>query len=40
MPAKLKTIYEKEEEIPEGYTDLYLERNGKFELTGIERSTA
>lgn len=35
MP-KLKTIYEKAEEIPEGYSELYVERNGKFELTGIE----
>lgn len=32
----LKTVYEKEEDIPEGYSDLYRERNGKFELTGIE----
>lgn len=36
MPVKLKTIYDKEEEIPEGYTDLYIERNGKFEISGIE----
>lgn len=35
MP-KLKTVYEKEEDIPEGYVDLYVERNGKFELNGIE----
>jgi hypothetical protein len=34
--AKLKTIYEKVEEIPEGYAELYVERNGKYELTGIE----
>lgn len=33
---KLKVIYEKAEEIPEGYTDLYVERGGKFELAGIE----
>src|SRR4051812_33728781 len=36
MPVKLKTIYEKAEDIPEGFNELYLERNGKFELTGIE----
>lgn len=36
MPVKLKTIYEKQEEIPEGFGDLYAERNGKFELTGVE----
>lgn len=35
MP-KLKTVYETQEEIPEGYGDLYAEKNGKFELTGIE----
>jgi hypothetical protein len=34
--AKLKTIYETAEEIPEGFADLFTERNGKFELTGIE----
>jgi hypothetical protein len=33
---KLKTIYDTAEEIPEGYADLYTERNGKFELTGVE----
>lgn len=33
---RLKTIYDTEEEIPEGYADLYTERNGKWELTGIE----
>lgn len=36
MPVKLKTIYEKIDEIPEGFADLYLERNGKMELTGVE----
>lgn len=37
MPAvKLKTMYEKQDEIPEGFADLYVERHGKFELTGIE----
>lgn len=35
MP-KLKTIYDKKEDIPEGYGELYVERGGKFELTGIE----
>src|SRR6202043_1957206 len=35
MP-KLKTIYEKQEDIPEGYAELYAEKGGKFELTGIE----
>ncbi len=34
--AKIKTIYESAEEIPEGYADLYVERNGKFELNGVE----
>lgn len=33
---KLKTIYDSADQIPEGYADLYTERNGKFELTGIE----
>jgi len=32
----LKTIYATEEEIPEGYKDLYTERNGQWELTGIQ----
>lgn len=37
MPApKLKTLYEKQEEIPEGFGELYVEKNGHFELTGIE----
>ena len=36
MPVKLKTIYEKQEEIPEGFGELYAERNGKFELTAVE----
>jgi hypothetical protein len=34
--ARLKTIYDTQDEIPEGYADLYTERNGRFELTGIE----
>ena len=29
MP-KLKTIYDTEDEIPEGLKDYYVERNGKF----------
>lgn len=33
---KLKTVYDTEEEIPEGFAELYTERNGKWELTGIE----
>lgn len=36
MPVKLKAVYEKVDEIPEGFVDLYLERNGKMELTGVE----
>jgi len=36
MPAKLKTSYETVEEIPEGFGDLYVERNGKFDLVGVE----
>ena len=35
MP-KLKTSYEKQEEIPEGYGELYVEKDGKWNLTGIE----
>jgi hypothetical protein len=31
----LKTIYDTQEEIPEGYADLYTEKNGKWELTGV-----
>jgi hypothetical protein len=33
---RLKTIYDTEEEIPEGYADLYTERNGHWELTAVE----
>lgn len=36
MPIKLKTVYEKAEDIPEGFSELFVERGGKFELTGIE----
>lgn len=36
MPVKIKTIYEKKEDIPEAFVDLYVERGGKFELTGVE----
>jgi hypothetical protein len=32
----LKTIYDTEEDIPEGYRDLYTEKNGKWELTGVQ----
>lgn len=33
---KLKTSYESEDEIPSGYAELFTERNGRWELTGIE----
>lgn len=33
---KLKPVYATSDEIPEGYGDLYTERNGQFELTGVE----
>lgn len=33
---KIKTIYDTVEEIPDGFADLYTEKNGKFELTGVE----
>ena len=33
---KLKASYATAEDIPEGYADLYTERNGQFELTGVE----
>lgn len=32
----LKAIYENKEEIPEGFSELYTERGGKWELSGIE----
>jgi hypothetical protein len=32
----LKTIYDTKEEIPEGYEALYTEKNGKWELTGVQ----
>lgn len=32
----LKAIYENQDDIPEQYRDLYSERNGQWELTGIE----
>jgi hypothetical protein len=35
MP-KLKTSYDTPDEIPEGFAELYAERGGKMELTGIE----
>lgn len=31
----LETIYKTAEEIPDGYADLYTERNGQWELTGV-----
>lgn len=34
--AKLKAIYAKKEDIPEGFDELYSERNGQFELTQVE----
>jgi hypothetical protein len=33
---KIKTLYEKQDEIPEGFADLYTEKDGKWRLTGIE----
>ncbi len=36
MAVKIKTSYDTAEEIPEGYGDLYVERNGKFDLIGVE----
>lgn len=33
---KLKAFYATEDEIPEGFLDLYTERNGQWELTGVE----
>lgn len=35
MP-KLQAVYAKEEDIPEGFADLYSERNQKWEITGVE----
>lgn len=32
----LKTIYSSQDEIPENYRDLFTERNGQWELTGVE----
>lgn len=32
----LKAIYEKQEDIPSQYSELYSERGGKWELTGVE----
>ena len=36
MPVKIKTAYDTVEEIPEGFGELYAERNGKFELIGVD----
>lgn len=33
---KLKAIYDSQDEVPEQYADLYSERDGRFELTGVE----
>lgn len=33
---KLKAIYASAEDIPEGFADLYTERNGQWEFTGLE----
>lgn len=32
----LKAVYEKLDDVPEAFRSLYSERNGKFELTGVE----
>ena len=32
----LKTIYDNEADIPEGFAALYTEKNGKWELTGVQ----
>jgi hypothetical protein len=34
--VKLKAIYEQKDQIPAGFEELYSEKNGKFELTGVE----
>lgn len=36
MAVKLKTTYDTPEEIPQGFAELYIERDGKQVLTGIE----
>lgn len=36
MPVKLKTAYDTAEEIPEGFGELFAERNGRMELIGVE----
>jgi hypothetical protein len=36
MQVKLKTIYDKQEDIPEGFGDLYTQKGEKFELTAVE----
>ncbi len=33
----LKPLYDKIDDIPEEYRELYTEKNGKFEFTGVER---
>jgi hypothetical protein len=32
----LKTVYDNKEDIPAGYEELYTEKNGKWELTGVQ----
>lgn len=34
--ALLKVLYDKNDDIPEGYKELYAEKNSKYELTGID----
>jgi hypothetical protein len=36
MAVKLKTTYEKAEDVPPGFEELYTERGGKLELSGVE----
>lgn len=36
MADELKAIHDKQDEIPEDYRELYTEKNGKWELTGIK----
>lgn len=33
---KLKSVYENQEDIPEGYADLFTEKSGKWIFTGVE----
>lgn len=36
MTTTLKSAYEKQDDIPEAFRPLFSERNGKYELTGVE----